>query len=118
MVEAAAQRVVPAQDERIIFGSLALYPSGYTVSVDGRDVAVTVPEFLLLVTLMRHPYRVLDRETLARALDEKRGRMAPTAASLRAVDLHISRLRKKLRAAGCDPIATMRFVGYRFVPRE
>jgi DNA-binding response OmpR family regulator len=36
----------------------------------------------------------------------------------RAVDLHISRLRRKLSAAGYDGIRTMRFIGYRFVPVE
>ena len=38
--------------------------------------------------------------------------------TLRVVDIHVSRLRKKLAQAGCDCIRTMRYVGYRFVPPD
>jgi hypothetical protein len=50
----------------------------------------------------------------ARSPADRRGR-ADTA---RAVDILIFRLRGKLGRAGYDCIETIRFVGYRFVPRD
>jgi len=100
----------------ITMGALRLDPAGFSVTVDGRDLALTLAEFLLLQELARHPYQVLSRERLASALREYGSTSEPSPSS-RSVDTHVSRLRAKLRSAGYDCIKTMRFVGYRFVPR-
>jgi len=97
-------------------GALALDSTGFTVTVDGRDLPVTLAEFLLLKEFVLNPYRVLDRTTLARALSRRGFGYTTSHLSARTVDLHISHLRKKLHQAGYDCIKTMRFVGYRFVP--
>jgi DNA-binding response OmpR family regulator len=100
------------------FGPLLLNLRGFSVSVEGRDVPLTYAEFLLLMTLARDPYSVIGREPLMRVLSEASLGRKSLAVSLRAVDTHIARIRKKLADAGCDCIRTMRNVGYRFVPPE
>jgi DNA-binding response OmpR family regulator len=102
--------------ETIACGAMVLDIGGFTVTVEGQDVPVTLAEFLLLKQLALNPYRVLDRATLATVLGRRGFVYDVHPISLRTVDLHISRLRKKLRQAGYDCIKTMRFVGYRFVP--
>lgn len=97
-------------------GPLVLNYEGFSVTLDGNDLPLTLGEFLLLAELARNPYSVLDRQRLASVLRANNGSADGGEASLRAVDVHISRLRRKLHAAGYDCIKTMRFVGYRFVP--
>jgi two-component system, OmpR family, response regulator ChvI len=110
--EAADPR--PGASTHISVGPMNIDPEGFAVTIDGRDVSLTLAEFLLLQELASHPFQVLDRVRLSAALREHS--LAQPAASGRAVDTHISRLRAKLRDAGYDCIRTMRFVGYRFVP--
>ena len=114
----------PAPDQQlggdadaVTLGALRLDRSGFSVTIGGRDLALTLAEFLLLQELVLHPHQVLGRERLAGALREFNPASEPSTSS-RSVDTHISRLRAKLRAAGYDCIKTMRFVGYRFIPLE
>jgi DNA-binding response OmpR family regulator len=75
--------------------------------VDGKPVELTGLEIDLLIALLRRAGRVVPRA----ALLELAGRNDVTVGE-RAVDVHISRLRKKL---GDDPptrIRTVRGVGY------
>lgn len=102
----------------IRIGRLTLDTAGYAVSVDRDDVFLTMSEFLLLRVMAQQPFRVLDRSVLWTAIQGQAD--APedqqTADTLRAVDRHVARLRRKLRAAGFDGIQTMRGVGYRLRP--
>jgi DNA-binding response OmpR family regulator len=107
-------------DTQLHFGPLAVDLAGYTVTVAGRVVPLTLTQFTIFKALVLQPHRVVDRASLYAALDErpfdyKHGQPPET---LRAIDLHVSRLRKKLAQAGCDCIRTMRYVGYRFVPPD
>lgn len=78
------------------------------VTVEGRLVSLTGLEFDLLVALLRRPGRVVPRG----ALLELAGRT--DVVGERTVDVHISKLRKKLVAAGASDrlIQTVRGVGY------
>jgi two-component system response regulator AdeR len=73
-----------------------------------QPLSLTVTEFKLLVHLMRAPRRVFEREELLVAC-------LPEGEALeRTVDSHVSKLRKKLDAAGLTGVpASMRGVGYR-----
>ncbi len=78
-------------------------------TVDGRIVELTGLEFDLLVALLRRPGRVVPRASLMSAA----GR-GDVAVADRTVDVHISKLRRKI---GDDPkrpqrIKTVRGVGY------
>ena len=71
----------------------------------GQPVELTGTEFELLVLLARAPQRVFDRDAI---LNHLRGRDADLYT--RAVDLLVSRLRRKL--APLDAIKTLRNAGY------
>ena len=80
---------------------------------DGTPVALTAHELRLLATFLERPDRLLSRGTL---LDLSRhGGEEPFE---RAVDLAVSRLRRKLRVAGAgEVIETVRGLGYRLVAK-
>ncbi|MBB5713021.1 response regulator [Sphingomonas xinjiangensis] len=78
----------------------------------GRPVSLSEGEYALLAAFAVRPGRILTRDTL---LDLARGLDA--ASYDRAIDIAISRLRRKLAEADPAPIIeTVRGVGYRFVP--
>ncbi|MDP8914735.1 MAG: response regulator [Pseudomonadota bacterium] len=82
-------------------------------SPTGVSVALSSGEFRLLSAFLQHPMRVLTRDQL---LDFARG---PSAEIYdRAIDVQISRLRKKLTGEdGGDLIVTVRSEGYMFAVR-
>lgn len=79
---------------------------------DGVLVLLTDGEFAVLRALVEHPRRVLSREML---LETARG--PDSEAYDRAVDVQISRLRRKLNAPGDEIIRTVKNEGYLFVPK-
>jgi DNA-binding response OmpR family regulator len=85
-----------------------------TLAVDGEPVHHTTKEFDLLAHLAAHPGRIFTREQLlARIWGYDYDGEART------VDVHVSWLRGKLRAAdGHDYFRTVRGVGYAFAPRD
>lgn len=116
-MQRSSATMLPEPDlSTLTYGPLTLDLDGFAVSVRGRDVPVTLSEFLLLSAFSRNPYRVLDRAALLEALRGATAIEGRESVDLRLVDRHISRLRKKLKDAGCDCIRTMRFAGYRFIP--
>lgn len=101
--------------EPIERGRLVMDPARHRVLWDGKDVALTVTEFLILDALAQRPGFVKSRDQLmdvAYAHD--------TYVDDRTIDSHIKRLRKKFREV--DPsfhaIETLYGVGYRFDPHE
>jgi len=95
--------------------------AGWRLDLDRREVlspqGVLVPlsagEYDLLAALATHPQRVLSRDQL---LDLARGREAQPFD--RAIDVQVSRLRRKIEAEPGDPvlIKTVRSGGYMFTP--
>jgi len=79
---------------------------------DGVLIDLTDGEFDVLRVFVERPRRVLTREAL---LEHARG--ADTAAFDRAIDVQVSRLRRKLKAPNSEIIRTIRNEGYLFVPR-
>jgi len=79
------------------------------VSVDGEPVRLTRREFELLRYLVANKNRVLSRDRL---LERVWG--YDQAIETRSVDVHVGRLRGKLRVA-CQQIETVVGLGYRFV---
>ena len=80
---------------------------------NGADVMLTTGEFDLLACFIQRARRVLSRDQL---LDHLRGRGAE--AYDRTIDMMVSRLRRKLSAAGSNAglITTVRNSGYLFTP--
>jgi two-component system, OmpR family, response regulator len=78
----------------------------------GVLVGLTDGEFAVLRVFIERPRRVLSREALLAA-----ARGPDSDAYDRAIDVQVSRLRRKLRASGDEIIRTVRNEGYLFVPR-
>ncbi|HMJ12038.1 MAG TPA: response regulator transcription factor [Polyangiaceae bacterium] len=100
--------------ERLSAGGVVIDLGARTAQVDGRSVDLTGLEFDILLALVRRAGRVIPRSMLL----TEAGR-TDVIVGERTVDVHISRLRKKI---GDDPkhpqrIRTVRGVGY-VLPRE
>lgn len=77
----------------------------------GTELTLTSAEFNLLYVLLRQAGQVVDKEALS-----KEGLGRPMAAFDRSVDVHISKIRRKLAEAGGDNlIISVRGAGYQFV---
>lgn len=110
-----ARAAAPAQAV-VRCGGIELAPDQRQARAAGHELALTSLEYELLTVFVRHPGRVFSREDLLSRLSGfLRG--APLD---RTVDIHVSNLRHKLRAAmGEDvPIETVRGVGYRLRAEE
>jgi DNA-binding response OmpR family regulator len=97
-----------ADIEVINLGGLLVDPSAHTASVDGKALHLTPKEFQLLHLLAANPGRAFSREFLIERVWD-----GDFEGYDRAVDTHITRLRRKLGPLG-DSIATVWGVGYRF----
>ncbi len=95
----------PAPDAPLRFDGLVLDPATRTVQRHGEAVELTGTEFDLLHLLARTPGKVLSRDDILAAL---RGHEADLYT--RAVDIVVSRLRRKLEPLAA--IKTLRNAGY------
>ncbi len=95
----------------LVRGKLTLDPLRHRVLWDGKDVTLTVTEFLILQTLAQHPGHVKSRDQLMDAAYSD-----DVYVDDRTIDSHIKRLRKKFRAVAddFDAIETLYGVGYRY----
>lgn len=80
----------------------------HKVTVDKKEVELTVMEFKLLVTLIQRRGRLQSRERLLTDVWD-----IDTEVTTRTIDTHIKRLRQKLGKTG-KMIETVRGIGYRF----
>jgi Transcriptional regulatory protein, C terminal len=81
------------------------------VLVDGAEVTLTFQEFELLAFLAAHPATVFSRADLVRKVWQR-----DFTADSRTVDVHVSRLRRKLGPAYGRCLVTEYRVGYQFRP--
>lgn len=117
VVRAALRQRVAAQPDP---GRLVLGFEGWQVDMaahevrrpDGAIVDLTDGEFAVLRIFLERPHRVLTRDTL---LDAARG--PDSEAFDRAIDVQVSRLRRKLQSPGDSLIRTVRNEGYMFLPQ-
>ncbi len=102
-------------DRYIRSGPLEIRPAEYVALVDGRTLPLTLRELQLLSILASHPQQVMTRERLYREMWGE----SPSEHDRR-VDVHVSRLRSKLRAAMPEReiIHTHPGIGYRFADED
>jgi two-component system OmpR family response regulator len=96
-------------DRQLRFDGLEIDLDRRSVLRDGQGVDLTGTEFELLAMLAATPAKVFSRDEI---LERLRGRSAEDIHS-RAVDILVSRLRRKLEPLDC--IRTLRNAGYLFV---
>jgi len=107
------KKTEPAIPTVIHVGSTRLDTSNRSASYDGNDLKVTSSEFNILQILLSSAGEVVDKGRL----NEKALGRALSAYD-RSIDVHISKLRKKLSAFGGDDlILSVRGVGYQFASR-
>jgi two-component system alkaline phosphatase synthesis response regulator PhoP len=99
------------EDDILDVGELRVDWGKHTVSVDGETIDLTSKEFGLLRVLIEANGRLLTREAL---LEMVWGYEQSVEVETRTVDVHISKLRKKIGVAG-SRILTVRNSGYRFL---
>lgn len=97
-------------------GDLEIWPKEHLLEVLGHEVALTVREFDILLKLAEHPGWTYSISQLA--ADDDDNEYSPES-----VTVLVSRLRRKLAAAGApDVIETVRGIGYRlagqFAPHD
>ncbi|MFO0682041.1 MAG: response regulator transcription factor [Sandaracinus sp.] len=107
-LRAVLRRASPdATGERLSAAGITADVGTREVTVEGKPVELTGLEFDILVALLRRAGRVIPRN----ALLAEAGR-DDVVVGERTVDVHISRLRKKIGDDGQDRIKTVRGVGY------
>jgi two-component system response regulator ChvI len=97
--------------EPLVRGALEMDPARHRVTWNGRDVTLTVTEFLILESLAQRPGVVKSRNQLMDAAYHD-----DVYVDDRTIDSHIKRLRRKFRQADpqFDAIETLYGAGYRF----
>ncbi len=96
----------------IEFSGVHLDPSSRRVLLRGQAVELTTIEYEILETLMRSAGRVVSRDELTQRLYQR-----SSTPFERAIDVHISHLRRKLES-DLDLIRTIRGSGYLFMIAE
>ena len=110
----ANEGIVVADSEEtkiMVRGELSMDPLRHSDSWKGKDVSLTVTEFLLLQALAQRPGFVESRDQLMDvAYDDQ------VYVDDRTIDSHIKRLRKKMRSADDEfsAIETLYGIGYRY----
>ncbi|MFM7027251.1 MAG: response regulator transcription factor [Chakrabartia sp.] len=111
-VESTSAPASEADEANILVrGKLEMDPARHRVRWGGRDVALTVTEFMILEALAQRPDVVKSRNQLMDAAYQD-----DVYVDDRTIDSHIKRLRKKFRQADpeFDAIDTLYGAGYRF----
>jgi DNA-binding response OmpR family regulator len=99
---------VPGEDA-IAFGSLTVDRATRLVRVGDQQITLSKKEFALLLTLVGDPYRAFGKRELTMLVWgwDTNGRT-------RTLETHVSRLRRKLMAAGAEGlVVNIRAFGYR-----
>jgi two-component system response regulator ChvI len=97
--------------QQLVRGRLTMDPARHRVAWDGRDVTLTVTEFMILEALAQRPGVVKSRNQLMDVAYQD-----DIYVDDRTIDSHIKRLRRKFRVVDGEfkAIETLYGVGYRF----
>lgn len=109
-VRALLRRANIKESRRLTVGNLALDADGISAHWNGEEIPVTTREFNILFKLLSYPGHTFSRSQL---MDEFWG--VESDASLRAVDVYITKLRDKFSRCDSFAIKTVRGLGYKAV---
>ena len=108
-IKAVMRRTAPKTDQVLTCGNIVLDETRHIVTVDGKQVVLTLKEYELLKLLMENAGQVFTRDILLSRIWGQ-----DYLGETRTVDVHIGTLRTKL-AKGGEKIETVRGVGYKMV---
>ena len=99
----------------LVVGPLRINPDTHAVTLGDEALVLTPAEFGLLLSLARSPGRVKTREQLIEEVADREWEVFD-----RAIDMHISSLRRKLGDDAKNPrfIRTVRGYGYQLIPPD
>lgn len=98
----------------LVQGNLVFEPQSRHAMVNGGVLTLTRRETMLLEEMLRSTPRIVVKDLL-----EERIYSHHENVTLNAIEVLVSRLRRKLKAAGATAcIETIRGIGYRLVPKE
>ena len=109
-VQALLRRAHIEQERKLTAGSLTLDADAMTAASDSGEIPLTTREFNIIYKLLSYPNKTFSR---AQLMDEFWG--MESDASLRAVDVYITKLRDKLSGCNGFEIKTVRGLGYKAV---
>lgn len=110
-IEALLRRARIEAEKRLVIGATVLDAEEMSAYVADKEIALTVREFNILYKLLSYPRRTFSR---AQLMDEFWD--GESNASLRAVDVYITRLRDKFSCSEDFRIVTVHGLGYKAVP--
>lgn len=111
-VQALLRRAKSVSERKLVIGNTELDFDSYTVSFSGKTVEIPQKEFLMLYKLMSSPGRTFTRRQI---MDELWG--FDSESEERTVDVHVNRIRDRLRDCGDIEIVTVRGLGYRGIKK-
>ncbi len=103
---AQLRRRSTAADAEVTLGALVYHRDNRTCLIDGQLTKLSTKETTLLEALIERPTNVVFRERLFQTLYADEDGATPNA-----LDLLVSRLRKRLKGSGCE-VVTIRGLGY------
>ena len=109
-IKALLRRAKITADNLLIVGNLTLNNEAITAQVNHQTVDVTVREFQILYKLLSYPDHACSRAELINEFWD-----LASDTSMRAVDVYITKLREKFKAADGFTIKTIHGLGYKAV---
>ena len=112
-VRALLRRAKISEEQKITIGGTTLMYDSFTVIQDGNEIQLPKKEFQILFKLLSFPNKTFTR---AKLMEEFWSMDSESEA--RTVDVHINRLRERLRDNRDFQIVTVRGLGYKAVKQE
>ncbi|MHB0864956.1 response regulator transcription factor [Paenibacillus sp. SEL3] len=112
-IHALLRRSRIATEKKIHFGNTNLLYDNLTVVYNGKELQMSQKEFYVLFKLMSYPNKTFTRQNL---MDEIWG--LDNMSDERTVDVHINRIRDKLKDNQDFKIVTVHGLGYKVVKNE
>ena len=109
-VQALLRRAQMISDRRVTIGNTVIECDSFTVSFGTQSLVLPQKEFMLLYKLVSYPGRIFTRQQL---MDDIWG--YDSESDTHTVDVHIGRLRDRLKENTDFKIVTMRGIGYKVV---
>lgn len=112
-VRALLRRAKISEEQKITIGGTTLVYDSFTVIQDGAEITLPKKEFQILFKLLSFPNKTFTRANLMEefwSMDSE--------SEARTVDVHINRLRERLKDNKDFQIVTVRGLGYKAVKQE
>lgn len=112
-IHALLRRSKIAAEQKIQCGNTSLFYDSLAVAYDGKELQLSQKEFYVLYKLLSYPNKTFTRQNL---MDEIWG--MDSMSDERTVDVHINRIRDKLKDNRDFKIVTVHGLGYKVVKNE